>query len=87
MAKNLKLLSTFNKRVITKIELSRLEKIKVGTREIELLAKKIEKKDGKRKRNVKNVMLILRDRLKDAMREEKRSKVEYEKDRENLIFY
>ena len=45
MAQNLKLLAKLNKRVLTKIELSRLERANIGTREIEKLARKIQAKE------------------------------------------
>ena len=75
----------YNKRVVTKIELSRLEKLKIGTNEIERLAKKIYTKEGKKKRNEKNVQMILKKRLKDAIVEEKKAKENYEKHRKELL--
>ena len=74
MAQNLKLLLKLNKRVATKIELSKLEKLRVGTNEIEMLAKKMMTRDMKRKRNVKNVMIILKNRLKTFLNQQKYEK-------------
>ena len=42
-----------------------MEKIGIGTREIEQIAKKMDQKDGRKKRNRRNVKLILKNRLKE----------------------
>ena len=75
-----------NKRILTKIELSRLLTLRIGTREIESLAKRMKKKDGNKlkKRNVKDVVTIIKYRLKDALLEEKKARKIYLQDRENL---
>ena len=86
MAKNLKMLLKMNRRILTKIELSRLLTMRIGTREIESLAKRMKKKDGNKlkKRNVKDVVTIIKYRLKDALLEEKKARKIYLQDRENL---
>ena len=55
---NMKLLMKKNRRTITKIELSRLEKINIGTNEIERIAKKIDRKGEKRTRNEKYIKML-----------------------------
>ena len=61
-----------------------MEKMGIGTKEIELLAKKIDQKEGGKKSNKKNVRMIVKKRLSDALRREKEAKMEYVKDRQRI---
>ena len=84
MVKNLRLAEKLTRRTTTKILLKRLTKLGKGTKEIEKTAKLIRKKGGDSRRNKDNVIMVLRNRLEDAEKEEKVAKKEHEVSKEEL---